>query len=145
MEMESVYIIGNSMVDYLEVEGTVKVCQGGATLHCLKGEIERRDGLKLIVGGIPDLFEKGRCVAVGPMIDVVEKDLEFVSAMPGVVRCPMYPVRSMVQQQWCTINAQKCEGTSAAMTKVIGRQRDGARLTDEAHSDRELAEEMTEM
>ena len=99
-----------------------------STLHCFKGEIERRDGLKLIVGGIPDLFEKGRSVAVGPMIDVVEKHLEFVSAMPGVVRCPMYPVRTMVQQQWCTIYAQKCEGTPATTTKVIGRQRDGAKF-----------------
>ena len=65
VDMESVYKIGNSIVDYLEVDGTVKVCRGGATLHCLKGEIERRDGLKLIVVGIPDLFEKGISVAVG--------------------------------------------------------------------------------
>ena len=79
------------MVDYLEVEGTVKVCWRGATLHHLKGGMERRYGLKLIVAGIPDLFEKGsRSVAVGPLIDVVEKDHEFVSAMPGLVLCPMY-------------------------------------------------------
>ena len=92
------------------------------------------------------------------MIDVVEKDLEFVSAMPGVVLCPMYPVRSMVQRQWgvilrlntliCRLNAHKCEGPPATMTKVIGRQRDGAQffnavcLIDEAHSDRELAEDV---
>ena len=50
--MEPVYIIGNSIIDYLEVEGTTKVCRGGATLHRLKPEIERRDGLKLIVAGI---------------------------------------------------------------------------------------------
>ena len=65
------------------------------------------------------------------VIDVVEKDLEFVSTMPGVVLCPMYPVRTMVQQQWgiilrlntliCLLNTQKCEGTFATMTKVIGR------------------------
>ena len=70
----------------------------------MKGEIEKRDGLKLIVAGIPDLFQIGRSVAVGSLIDVFEKDLEFVSAVPGVVLCPMYPVRSMVQQQWGIIN-----------------------------------------
>ena len=40
----------------------------------------------------------------------------------------MYPVRSMMQQQWGIINAQKSEGTPAMMTKVIGRQRDGGRF-----------------
>ena len=67
--MEPVHILGISIVDYLEVEGAIKVCRGGATLHRLKPEIERRDGLKLIVAGIPDLFEKGSSVAVGPLID----------------------------------------------------------------------------
>ena len=67
MDMESVYKIGNSIVDYLEVDGTVKVC------HCLKGEIERRDGLKLIVAGIPDLFEKGISVAVGAADQCIQK------------------------------------------------------------------------
>ena len=70
----------------------------------MKGEIEKRDGLKLIVAGIQDLFQIGSSVGVGSLIDVFEKDLEFVSAMPGVVLCPMYPVRSMVQQQWGIIN-----------------------------------------
>ena len=70
----------------------------------MKGEIEKRDGLKLIVAGIQDLFQIGSSVGVGSLIDVFEKDLEFVSAMSGVVLCPMYPVRSMVQQQWGIIN-----------------------------------------
>ena len=71
----------------------------------MKGEIEKRDGLKLIVAGIPDLFQIGRSVAVRALIDVFEKNLEFVSTMPGVVvLCPMYPVRSMVQQQWGIIS-----------------------------------------
>ena len=159
--MEPVYIIGNSIVEYLEVEGTTKVCRGGATLHRLKPEIERRDGVKLIVAGIPDLFERGSSVVVGPLVDIFEKDLEVVSAMPGVVLCPIYPVRSMVQRQWgiilrlnhliCRLNARKGEGTPAITTKIIGRQRDGApffnaaRLRDEAHPGRELAEEMSGM
>ena len=62
-------ILHNSIVDYLEVEGTIKVCRVRATLHRLKSEIVRGDGLKLIVPGIPDLFEKGNSVAVGPLID----------------------------------------------------------------------------
>ena len=70
----------------------------------MKGEIEKRDGLKLIKAGIPDLLQIGSSVAAGSLIDVFEKDLEFVSAMPGVVLCPMYPVRSMVQQQLGIIN-----------------------------------------
>ena len=32
-------------------------------------------------------------------LDLYEKELEHVSAMPGVVLCPMVPVRSMVQRQ----------------------------------------------
>ena len=76
--MEPVHIIGNSTLDYLEVEGTIKVCQGGAILHRLKPEIERGDGLKLIVAGIPDLFKKGSSVVVGPLIDIFEKELEVV-------------------------------------------------------------------
>ena len=51
--MESVYVIGNSMVDYLEVEGTVKVCQGGATLHCLKGEIREERWTQIDSGRDP--------------------------------------------------------------------------------------------
>ena len=53
---ESTYIIGNSIVDYLVVDGAVKIGQRGATLHCLK----------LIVSDIPQLFEKGWPVALGP-------------------------------------------------------------------------------
>ena len=125
--MEPVHIIGNSIVDYLEVEGAIKVCWGGATRHRLKPEIEKGDVLKLIVAGIHDLFEKGSSVAVGALINVFEKDLEVVSAMPGVVLCPMYPVRSMVHRQWgiilrlnnliCRLNAQKGEGTPAITTR----------------------------
>ena len=49
-------IIGNSIVDYLEVDGAVKIGQRRTTLHCLK----------LIVSDIPKLFEKGWSVALGP-------------------------------------------------------------------------------
>lgn len=55
MKMEKVYIIGNCLVDYFEVQGAVKLCHRGATLHHLKGEIERQDWLKLIASRIPDL------------------------------------------------------------------------------------------
>ena len=54
----------------------------------------------MIVAGISYLFGKESSVAVGPLIDAFEKDLEVVSAMPGVVLCPMYPVRLMVQRKW---------------------------------------------
>ena len=103
------------------------MCPGGATRHRLKPEIEKRDGLKLIVAGIHDLFEKGSSVAVGALINIFEKDLEVVSAMPGVVLCPMYPVRLMVLRQWgiilqlnnliCRLNAQRGEGTPAITTR----------------------------
>ena len=39
----------------------------------MKGEIEKRDGLKSIVAGIPDLFEKGISVAVGAADQCIRK------------------------------------------------------------------------
>ena len=42
----------NSIMDYFEVQGAVKICWRGATLCCLHEKTEGRDGLKLIVLGI---------------------------------------------------------------------------------------------
>ena len=44
-----------------------------------------------------DSITDTRSVAVGLLMDVFEKDLECVSAMPGVDLCPMYSVGLMEQ------------------------------------------------
>ena len=157
--MERITIIGNSIVDYIEVAGVEKICRRGATLHRMMRDIENREGVKLIVSGIPDIFERGSPVAAGPLIALYERDLERVSALPGVVLCPMYPVRSMIERQWdivlrlnrkmCNLNAIKGEGTPAITKNVIGRARNGGaffnanRLMSEAHPNSELAVEMS--
>ena len=157
--MDQITIIGNSVVDYLEVAGVRKVCRRGATLDRLKREIAGCEGLKLIVSGIPDIFERGGSAAMGPLIALYERDLEYVSALPGAVLCPMYPVRSIEARQldiilrlnrkMCELNAAKGEGTPAITKNIVGRARNGvaffnaSRLRDEAHPSQELATEMS--
>ena len=49
------------------------------------------------VDGTMTVENDTRSVAVGLLIDVFEKDLKCVSAMPGVDLCPMYSVGLMEQ------------------------------------------------
>ena len=89
--MEPVTIIGSSIVEYMEIEGARKICRRGATLYRMKGEIENKEWIKLIVSGIPDIFERGGSTAVGPLIAMYERDLEICVGVAGGCAMPHVP------------------------------------------------------
>ena len=158
--MEQAYtIIGNSIVNYIDVEGVGKDCFPGKTLRQMREGLEM-PGTKIVTAGIPDVMSyRGATHVDGELVSSFEKELDCASRMPGVILCPFYPPRSLVAHQWgiiqrlnqriCRLNAEKGEGTPALIQGLFGRSRGGRlffredRLADEAHPSCELANELS--
>lgn len=155
-----IVVVGNSIVRHLRIDGIEMVSYPGGTLYSMEkriGELEAET--KLVISGIPDLFQRGQSETTGPWLDMYRRDLERVSRIGGVILCPMYPVRSMPYEQWsfiqrmnhyiCELNAKKGEGTPAIVARTFGRSGRGTlffnkeRLADEAHPTAEFAEDMS--
>ena len=75
---------------------------------------------KLLISGIPDLFDRGLCLVTAARIEFYKRDLQLAASEPGVIFCPMYPVKSLPARQWgiiqrinnyiCDLNAGNREG-----------------------------------
>ena len=156
---DRVVIIGNSIASYLRVGEVPRVARSGRTLTDMMHDITSFRCTKLVISGIPDLFDRGSCIVTAARIEFFKRDLQLAASEPGVILCPMYPVKSLPARQWgivqrinnyiCDLNAGNGEGTPKINRCLFGRANGGRlffnfeRLVDEAHPSQELAAEMS--
>ena len=97
---DRIIIIGNSIAPYLRVGDVPRVARSGCTLTIMMHDITSFRCTKLGISGIPDLFDRGSCLVTAARIEFYKRDFQLAASEPGVIVCPMYPIKSLPARQW---------------------------------------------
>ena len=149
--------IGNSIASNLRVGEVPRVAR--SSLTDMMHDITSFRCTKLLISGIPVLFDRGSCLVTAARVELCKRDLQLAAGEPGVILCPVYPVKSLTARQWgiiqwinnyiCDLDAGDGEGTPKINRCLFGRPNGGRLffnfegLVDEANPSQEMAPEMS--
>ena len=97
---DHVTIIVSSIASYLRVGEGPRVARSGRTLTNMMHDTTTFRCTKLVISGIPDHFDWGSWLVTAARIEFYKRDLQLAASEPGVILCPMYPVKSLPARQW---------------------------------------------
>ena len=99
MIQDRIVIINISIALYLREREVPMVARSGRTLTDMMHDITSFRCTKLVISGIPDLFDRGSCLVTAARIEFYKKDLQLAASEPVVILCPMYPVKSLPEKK----------------------------------------------